>query len=755
MGKAAETTKKRKKKKGRPSLLELQKRALQKSPNDHHHHHHFKNSKNPNTKHHLNRSPPPIPLRRSNRRNPNPGSSSPPPSGSGDDGESEDEVDGSDEDDERREKKVKMVGRLPSDLIPESSVNSHTPFNALLTYNPNGGGFGGADPETFSTQKRRRINAATADEHDYVQGQKGLWKATGCGDGTGAGSAMESGPTTALPDKMSLLLILEKLQKKDTRGAFAEPVDPEELPDYHEVIENPMDFGTIRKNLDEGIYCSLEQLEADVFLICANAMEYNASHTIYFRQARSIKELAKVEFENLRQCGGNIEQQPKANIEQQPKPNIEQPLKPRRGRPPGSISKRKSLESSPADHVSPAFSSAATLAPPAGDDGLRSSHYNLRKGPSLLKLHSAADGLSRASYASRHVENHITFPDSAQRASYMKCNRIQLEFEDSRRRTYIQPGDFSMTDNLSALSSVGLQRQPLLPVGVHSDPDHGYARSLARFAANLGPRVWKIASRKIRSALPPGVEFGPGWVDEAVPPNQKLHSSSQCNPPPQSAYPSAKSSIMASEGDIIVDARRLNARPELTLLNGIVQRPGPGLQSPPPYWAQDSAVSLIRPGMNGVGGGYGHGLASPEEVRPGPSSVNPSFVQQQQQQGSFGNACPRMIPAGRSMASARPPCLEASSCSEVVVVVTPPPAGGREAGPLPMDYWAGMDVIVGAVEPGGGGYQGRPFWPEVSAQEKWVSSSILPDMNTAGFQASSSQMLEMASSPQLDLMLQL
>lgn len=39
-----------------------------------------------------------------------------------------------------------------------------------------------------------------------------------------------------------------------------------QLPDYHEIIENPMDFETVRKKLLGGIYSFLEQLEVSVFL---------------------------------------------------------------------------------------------------------------------------------------------------------------------------------------------------------------------------------------------------------------------------------------------------------------------------------------------------------------------------------------------------------------------------------------------------------------------------------------------------------
>jgi hypothetical protein len=37
-----------------------------------------------------------------------------------------------------------------------------------------------------------------------------------------------------------------------------------QLPDYHEVIEHPMDFGTVKKKLIGGVYVSLEQFEVSL-----------------------------------------------------------------------------------------------------------------------------------------------------------------------------------------------------------------------------------------------------------------------------------------------------------------------------------------------------------------------------------------------------------------------------------------------------------------------------------------------------------
>ncbi|EYU27349.1 hypothetical protein MIMGU_mgv11b0209583mg, partial [Erythranthe guttata] len=87
-----------------------------------------------------------------------------------------------------------------------------------------------------------------------------------------------------LPDKNALELILDKLQKKDVYGVYAEPVDSKELPDYYDLIKYPMDFATVRRKLQNGSYETLEQFEHDVFLICSNAMQYNERHTVYHKQ---------------------------------------------------------------------------------------------------------------------------------------------------------------------------------------------------------------------------------------------------------------------------------------------------------------------------------------------------------------------------------------------------------------------------------------------------------------------------------------
>jgi bromodomain-containing protein 7/9 len=323
---------------------------------------------------------------------------------------------------------------------------------------------------------------------------------------------LESGPTTPLPGRKLLVFILDRLQKKDTHGVFSEPVDPEELPDYHDIIEHPMDFGTVRKKLDKGVYSNLEQLEADVLLICSNAMQYNPPNTVFFRQAKSIQELAKRDFENLRQEGEDGELQPKVV---------------RRGRPPTKHLKKQQqqqqppLGGSPAERVGLECATLATFE----DNSIgpsNSNAYNLRRPPPPLHRFHSNDATpnshrSRNANASADNNNHSEyfsnwneeFPASILKAD-MKYGNKQFLLDETRRDTYKEFHPTAAGYEPFALYNVGGDMKQLMAVGLHSE--HGYARSLARFAANLGPVVWKVASKKFSSVLPPGVKLGPAGL---------------------------------------------------------------------------------------------------------------------------------------------------------------------------------------------------------------------------------------------------
>ena len=72
---------------------------------------------------------------------------------------------------------------------------------------------------------------------------------------------------------------------------FSRPVDPValEIPDYFEIIKNPMDLGTLRKRLENGVYRDWEDVAQDVRVTFDNAMKYNAKTTDVHIVAKNFK----------------------------------------------------------------------------------------------------------------------------------------------------------------------------------------------------------------------------------------------------------------------------------------------------------------------------------------------------------------------------------------------------------------------------------------------------------------------------------
>ncbi|TKY47286.1 Bromodomain and PHD finger-containing protein 3 [Spatholobus suberectus] len=114
-------------------------------------------------------------------------------------------------------------------------------------------------------------------------------------------NASTSGPNVSslngMPLKHILEIIINFLQRKDPDELFAEPVNPDKVENYYEIVKQPMDFGTMRAKLHEGMYTDLEQFKRDVSLICSNAM--NAPTSKYHEVAEDIGGYAKWIFEAL------------------------------------------------------------------------------------------------------------------------------------------------------------------------------------------------------------------------------------------------------------------------------------------------------------------------------------------------------------------------------------------------------------------------------------------------------------------------
>lgn len=79
-------------------------------------------------------------------------------------------------------------------------------------------------------------------------------------------------------------LALDRLQELDPLDLFKDPV-PSGVAGYAETIDFPIDFSTIRRRSQWGLYASIGELALDVDLLCANAKAFNAPGTVYHTAA--------------------------------------------------------------------------------------------------------------------------------------------------------------------------------------------------------------------------------------------------------------------------------------------------------------------------------------------------------------------------------------------------------------------------------------------------------------------------------------
>lgn len=85
------------------------------------------------------------------------------------------------------------------------------------------------------------------------------------------------------PLEEAMTRLLDSIFTKDAQEIFTEPVDVEEVPDYMDVVTQPMDLSTMRSKLREGKYETLDDMENDFNLMIQNCLAYNNKDTIFYR----------------------------------------------------------------------------------------------------------------------------------------------------------------------------------------------------------------------------------------------------------------------------------------------------------------------------------------------------------------------------------------------------------------------------------------------------------------------------------------
>ena len=63
---------------------------------------------------------------------------------------------------------------------------------------------------------------------------------------------------------------------------FRKPVNPRDAPNYLNLIETPMDLGTIKRNIDSDSYPSVSAFSRDVRLIATNTITFNGAESDYY-----------------------------------------------------------------------------------------------------------------------------------------------------------------------------------------------------------------------------------------------------------------------------------------------------------------------------------------------------------------------------------------------------------------------------------------------------------------------------------------
>ncbi|KAL8355181.1 hypothetical protein RB601_000809 [Gaeumannomyces tritici] len=83
---------------------------------------------------------------------------------------------------------------------------------------------------------------------------------------------------------------LAEIQNHKQAWPFLKPVNKDEVPDYYNVIAQPMDLSTIEERLDQNeVYPTPKELVADIKLVIDNCRQYNDSTTVYHKCANKLE----------------------------------------------------------------------------------------------------------------------------------------------------------------------------------------------------------------------------------------------------------------------------------------------------------------------------------------------------------------------------------------------------------------------------------------------------------------------------------
>ncbi|RVE75597.1 hypothetical protein OJAV_G00000580 [Oryzias javanicus] len=139
-------------------------------------------------------------------------------------------------------------------------------------------------------------------------------------NGTSSSSPPQSRRKIFKPEELrqTLMPTLESLYRQDPESLpFRQPVDPMLLgiPDYFDIVKNPIDLSTIKRKLDTGQYQEPWQYVDDVWLMFNNAWLYNRKTSRVYKYCSKLAEVFESEIDPVMQslgycCGRKYEFSP-------------------------------------------------------------------------------------------------------------------------------------------------------------------------------------------------------------------------------------------------------------------------------------------------------------------------------------------------------------------------------------------------------------------------------------------------------------
>lgn len=91
------------------------------------------------------------------------------------------------------------------------------------------------------------------------------------------------------PHHIAMLTILTEMQNHPSNWPFLHPVNRTEVPDYYEVIKEPMDLGTMEVKLENDAYETMDDFVYDCSLIFNNCRQYNGENTTFYKNANKLE----------------------------------------------------------------------------------------------------------------------------------------------------------------------------------------------------------------------------------------------------------------------------------------------------------------------------------------------------------------------------------------------------------------------------------------------------------------------------------